>query len=223
MTFEQELIFVFRILIAGFCGAVIGYERSKRKKEAGIRTHIVVALGAALVMVVSKYGFFDVLSMHEGVSLDPSRIAANVVSGISFLGAGVIFFRDVTIKGLTTAAGIWATAAIGLAIGAGMYLVGIVTAGMIILMQYIMHKYLSRMDAPVYETISVTYEGIPDGIERLKSLLQERGIKIDSTSFAKNNDGTFTVTLEVYHRKNASYTDLWDILSENPHIKKFSI
>ena len=119
----QNLDFLVRILAACFCGACIGFERTKRFKEAGIRTHIIVCCAAALIMIVSKYGFADLTyadgSVFNGTrGADPARIAAQVVSGISFLGAGVIFKNGSTVKGLTTAAGIWATAGIGLALGA---------------------------------------------------------------------------------------------------------
>lgn len=93
ITVFTELEFFFRILIAGICGGLIGYERNNRLKEAGIRTHLIVALAAALIMVVSKYGFSDVTTL-KGVALDPSRIAAQIVTGVGFLGAGMIFVRN---------------------------------------------------------------------------------------------------------------------------------
>ena len=99
ITVFTELEFFFRILIAGICGGLIGYERNNRLKEAGIRTHLIVALAAALIMVVSKYGFSDVTTL-KGVALDPSRIAAQSVTGAGFLGAGRIFVRNQTISGL---------------------------------------------------------------------------------------------------------------------------
>ena len=106
--------FALRLFLAGVMGILIGLEREYRAKEAGYRTHFLVALGSALMMIVSQYGFTAVLET-DLVRLDPSRIAAQVVSGIGFIGAGTII----------TAAGIWATSGIGLAIGAGMYGIGI--------------------------------------------------------------------------------------------------
>ena len=97
----DELEYMLRIAIAALCGGIIGFERSRMRKEAGLRTHIIVAVGAALLMIVSKYGFMDILDT-PGIRVDGSRVAANVITGISFLGAGVIFVRDVSIKGLTT-------------------------------------------------------------------------------------------------------------------------
>ncbi|MBR4451478.1 MAG: MgtC/SapB family protein [Clostridia bacterium] len=148
----QYLDFFARIIVACFCGAAIGFERSKRLKSAGLRTHIVVCCAAALMMIVSKYGFMD-LGSASGTLLngtrgaDAARIAAQVVSGISFLGAGVIFKHGASVKGLTTAAGIWATAGIGLAIGAGMYIIGLFGMVVIVIIQYTMHKVKFGIEA----------------------------------------------------------------------------
>ena len=116
--------FAWRLLLAGVLGAVIGLDREYRAKEAGFRTHFLVALGSALFMIVSQYGFSGALAGAD-VKLDPSRVAAQVVSGIGFLGAGTIIFQKQVVRGLTTAAGLWATAGIGLAVGGGMYWVSV--------------------------------------------------------------------------------------------------
>ena len=116
--------FVLRLLVAGILGAIIGLDREYRAKEAGYRTHFLVSLGSALIMIVSQYGFQEIIK-ESSVTLDPSRVAAQVVSGIGFIGAGTIIFQKQIVRGLTTAAGIWATAGIGLAVGAGMYAISI--------------------------------------------------------------------------------------------------
>lgn len=111
--------FVWRLVLAALFGTIIGLDREYQEKEAGFRTHFLVSLGSALMMIVSQYGFSEILT-HDGVSLDPSRIAAQVVSGIGFIGAGTIIFNHQIVRGLTTAASLWATAGIGLTAGAGM-------------------------------------------------------------------------------------------------------
>lgn len=116
--------FILRLIVAGLLGGVIGWDREYRAKEAGLRTHFLVALGSALIMIVSQYGFADVLG-KEGVGLDPSRVAAQVVSGIGFIGAGTILIQKQFVRGLTTAAGLWATSGIGLAVGSGLYWLGV--------------------------------------------------------------------------------------------------
>lgn len=122
MTWE----FILRIFVAALLGGAIGLEREYRAKEAGLRTHFLVALGSAVFMIVSAYGFDGVMNSPEH-RWDVSRVAAQVVSGIGFIGAGTIIFHksENVVRGLTTAAGLWVTAAIGLACGGGMYILSI--------------------------------------------------------------------------------------------------
>jgi putative Mg2+ transporter-C (MgtC) family protein len=115
---------VLRLVIAAILGGLVGVERERLEWAAGMRTHALVSLGSALFMVVSAFGFSDILG-EQHVILDPSRVAAQVVSGIGFLGAGTIILRREIVKGLTTAASIWAVAAVGLAVGGGMFLAGV--------------------------------------------------------------------------------------------------
>lgn len=120
---EMEWDLILRLCVAGLCGTVIGLDREYRVKDAGFRTHFLVALGSALMMIVSQYGFEGFLADHDGTRFDPGRIAAQVVSGIGFIGAGTIIIHRQLVRGLTTAASLWATAGIGLAAGAEMYVV----------------------------------------------------------------------------------------------------
>jgi putative Mg2+ transporter-C (MgtC) family protein len=115
---------VLRLAVAAVLGALVGLERERLEWAAGMRTHALVSMGSALFMVVSAFGFADALGSQH-VILDPSRVAAQVASGIGFIGAGTIIFRREFVKGLTTAASIWAVAAVGLAVGAGMFLAAV--------------------------------------------------------------------------------------------------
>lgn len=168
MTFEYE--YIIRLCVAGIIGALIGLEREKRFKEAGLRTHFLVAIGSAVFMLVSKYAYFDVLA--DDVILDPSRVAAAIPSGIGFLGAGMILVQRTSIQGLTTAAGVWATAGIGLAIGGGMYEIGIISGLLVI----IGLEFLKRIFGPVIpKTITLTIEmkngrSVHEIIEKLTTL-----------------------------------------------------
>lgn len=121
---QMNKIFFLRLVLASVLGGAIGINRELRAKEAGIRTHFLVSLGSALIMIISQHGFNDVIDL-AGYELDPARVAAQVVSGIGFIGAGMIIIQKHTIKGLTSAAGIWTTAGIGLTVGGGLYFVGI--------------------------------------------------------------------------------------------------
>jgi putative Mg2+ transporter-C (MgtC) family protein len=115
----QNSEFVLRLAIAAVLGSLIGLDRERLQWAAGLRTHMLVCVGSCLVMIVSAFGFADVLGTH--VILDPSRVAAQVVSGVGFLGAGSIILRNEVVKGLTTAASLWTVAAVGLAVGCGLY------------------------------------------------------------------------------------------------------
>ena len=117
----SDLDITLRLAVAAVLGSIIGFERERLLWAAGIRTHMLVSVGACLLMIVSAYGFQHVLTVPH-VVLDPSRIAAQVVSGIGFLGAGSILARGQVVKGLTTAASVWAVAALGLAAGGGLYI-----------------------------------------------------------------------------------------------------
>jgi len=119
-----------RLVIAAALGSLIGFERERLVWAAGLRTHMLVAVGACLTMIVSAYGFAGVLGPH--VILDPSRIAAQVITGVGFLGAGSIILRNEVVKGLTTAASLWAVAAIGLAVGGGLYLAAAAATALIL-------------------------------------------------------------------------------------------
>lgn len=127
-----ELEMVLRLLLAAALGAIIGYQRERAGKPAGLRTHILICVGAALFTIASAYGF--------GVGADPGRVAAGIVAGIGFLGAGAIFHRQGGIvEGLTTAATIWAVAAIGLAAGAGLYIIAAVTTAVVLIVLFLPH------------------------------------------------------------------------------------
>ena len=148
---EWELF--VRLIFASICGAIIGLERSHRRKDAGIKTHIILALGAALFMIVSQVGFKD-MNVTEAYRADISRIASNIVTGVSFLCAGVIFVRGGSVKGLTTATGIWATAGIGMAAGAGMYEITFFSTLLILFIQTFFSRIAARLES--HGTIEIT-------------------------------------------------------------------
>ena len=144
----MEYEFILRIFCAAVLGGLIGLECEYRAKEAGFRTHFLVALGSAVFMIVSAYGFSDVALSDTTGRWDVSRVAAQVVSGIGFIGAGTIIFRKAEniVSGLTTAAGLWVTAAIGLACGGGMYVLSIATTLMVLLGLEAFNFFLRKID-----------------------------------------------------------------------------
>jgi len=136
---------LLRLCIATAFGGLIGMERQRYDGGAGLRTHMLVCLGSCLMMIVSAYGFSEVLT-EEHVGLDPSRVAAQVVSGIGFLGAGtILFLRQEVIKGLTTAAGLWTAAGIGLATGGGLYFAAGVTTVLVLIILVVAKPYKKRL------------------------------------------------------------------------------
>jgi putative Mg2+ transporter-C (MgtC) family protein len=203
----EYLEYLLRIVLAGILGAVIGYERIRRGKEAGIRTHIIVAMASALMMVISKYGFEDLYS-NPKVSVDPTRIASQIITGIGFLGAGMIFVQRKTIKGLTTAAGVWATAGIGMAIGAGMYLIGGSTAVLIIIIQFIMHKNWRFLQQPNETFIYITLVDSQEAISYLKNYFSSLNILVENMSVKKGQNGTLEIEIEAVLPNKFELVDL---------------
>lgn len=186
-----QVEYLVRIFVAACLGLLIGSERKNRNKSAGIRTHVIVALGAALIMVVSKYGFMDV------EKADAARVAAQVVSGIGFLGAGVIFVRNNLVNGLTTAAGIWATAGVGLALGSGMYVVGISSALMVLLIQFVMHRIAYFADVASGGLIRMTLvkrEGI---VQSMEDYLQREKLSVISVKINKTKKDEVKLEFDV--------------------------
>jgi len=134
--------YTLRLVLAAFCGALVGFERKRRNKDAGIRTHVLVSMGAALFTILSEFAFDK---------YNADRIAAQVITGVGFLGAGVIFLRGRAITGLTTAAGIWTVAGIGMASGSGMYALAAVATLLVVALQFLMHRLLPSHDAKYWQ------------------------------------------------------------------------
>ncbi len=189
--------YVARLVISVICGFVIGYERKNRNKEAGIRTHVIVTLASCLMMMVSKYGFADL----DAARFDGSRIASQIVSGIGFLGAGMIFVHKNSIKGLTTAAGIWATSGIGMAIGSGMYFVGIVTTIMVVLLQIFLHIELKALKHGATSEYVIHLKNGVGAVDIVKNVVSKSGISSDLVSVSKRDDG-IRVNIEITYSDN---------------------
>lgn len=173
-----QVVLAIRMVVAALCGLAVGYERKFHLKSAGEKTHVIVSLASALMMEVSKYGFFDT------VDADASRVAAQVVSGISFLGAGIIIKRNQNVEGLTTAAGVWMMSGIGLSIGAGMYFIGLLCTVL-----YIFFNFLVRQIDKKFKTYQMSYVMSVKNNEAVSRILQpyERS-KIVGYSTSKEED-----------------------------------
>ncbi len=184
-----------RIILSAVCGAVIGLERERRYKNAGLRTHVIVAISAAILMIVSKYGFLDIASIPDvRLTSDGGRIAAGVIQSIGFLGAGVIFVRKESIIGLTTAAGLWATVGIGLCFGSGMYFLGISATLILVLVNILLRIHHQRISFQTIITISsnITKHGM--SIDQFNKALIDAGAKLRDFSFNRSDNGIVVKT-----------------------------
>ena len=208
---EMEWNFIVRLCVAGLCGTIIGLDREYRVKDAGFRTHFLVALGSALIMIVSQYGFEDFLATHDGLRLDPSRIAAQVVSGIGFIGAGTIIIHRQLVRGLTTAASLWATAGIGLAAGAHMYIVaGAATALTLVFGGLGRRRTMIVFSASKKEFIDAMFE-------RLES--KDYSVISYEVETQRTSDGVVhRATIVIRAKGQASEEGYIDLLRANPDI-----
>lgn len=169
--------YLLRLITAALCGMLIGLERQNRLKEAGIRTHLLVAVGACLAALVSKYGFFDLMDFGF-IKLDPSRVAASIVTGVGFLGAGMISVHRYSVTGLTTAAGIWVTASIGMGLGCGMYTTGLLSTLLVLLAQVLLHLKYSQCLFPNVTMFSLDLQEDLGGLDAVLDALSALRIEV---------------------------------------------
>ena len=207
--------FVLRLFVAAMLGGVIGLEREYRAKEAGFRTHFLVALGSGLFMILSQFGFDDVLGHYEKVSLDPSRIASQVVTGIGFIGAGTIIFQKHVVRGLTTAAGLWVTSAIGMTAGAGMYVLSIATTVLVLLCLEALYFILQHFGT---RNITVTFSTPKEeNIQLVLQRLRDKEIIIDSYEMKRKDTSSghyYVVTMEMKFKRKRYKNHLLNFMAE---------
>ena len=216
-----SLELVLRLFISALFGGLIGLERETLKRPAGLRTHILVSVGSALLMLVS-IGLVAPFAGTPNTNLDPGRIAAQVVSGIGFLGAGTILRHGASIKGLTTAASLWVSAAIGLAVGGGFYLVAVVTT-VIVMIALVVLRSLEYHILPgrAFEEINVVVEDVPGVIGRVTSLMGRRGVDIRSIEVEERVDSaTMVLHLIVDLPDTVSMRALAGEVAVLDHVKK---
>ena len=215
LPFQLEL--VLRLILACLAGAVVGYERKKREKVAGMRTHIIAALASTLFSICSKYSYFDVVK-YDGISTDASRIAANIVTGICFLGAGMIFLRNRTIKGLTTAAGVWAVSAIGMCLGNGMYIIALSATVLMIVIQYTLYNSLDNFEGRQAVECNIVIEDGEKHIDELLNALKEKDSQMRVIALTKEHDGKFTIKIGYHPGKLTIDKDVWNFMKGYPYV-----
>lgn len=226
-TIAQNVGFCIRLVIAFIVGALIGMERSRRFKEAGIRTHVLVCCTTTLIMLISKYGFADLtmggVEAYASRGVDAARIAAQAVSGISFLCAGVIFKVGSSIKGLTTAAGIWLTAGIGLAIGAGMYVPVACTLLLLWVLQHVMTLIPIGSDAHGGNHLEFTVRDDNVFNANLHRQLDEWHTLVTQCKVTSRKDGTTDYDIVIRRKEDLAYADVRQFVeSQGDNVLAFS-
>ena len=222
LTVFDNLEFFIRIVLAAILGALVGLERSKRQKEAGVRTHCIIACTSALFMILSKYAFVDLVGVDGLRGADPARIAAQVVSGISFLGAGVIFKNGNSIRGLTTAAGMWGTAAVGMAIGAGMYWLGLMEAVVLVVIQLVLHRFRVGGDAEITQEVTVHMTDSDGLMQAFDCLVREHRGKITDSTLTRE-DSMLCLEVSIRLPDPITHEEALRFLRENPGVRKISV
>ncbi|MBR2013375.1 MAG: MgtC/SapB family protein [Clostridia bacterium] len=224
LDLAPQWIYCLRLLIALFCGVILGAERTFRSKDAGIRTHAVLASGAALFMIVSKYAFLDLGLPAWSQGFDPTLVAGFIIDGSGFLCAGIICSRpdgDI-ITGMTTAANIWATAAIGMACGCGLELLGI-SCTLLLLLN---HWFLSLRGVQIMplRTLKMTVKNTPQVRQLLKQAQKDFGIRPISARYSRSDEeGTVQVQLQIRSKKPIRFEDTVRFLDAHPEVKDISI
>ena len=215
--------FVTRLLAAMAMGAAIGFEREYHAKEAGLRTHLLVALGSCLFMIISVYGF-DFMLGRDHVSFDPSRIASQVVTGIGFIGAGTIILQKQAVRGLTTAAGLWVTAAIGLACGNGMYLVALITTAVVLISLGLINVYMPYFSQKEH-TITFQVADYQTLTEVLENLRKEKitVLNYEMHKDVEENDGMMLVSLEIRMKRYDNIKGISSILKNFEKVELIQI
>lgn len=196
----NEWDLIWRLGLALLLSAAIGLDRELRQKSAGLRTYTLVGVGSALFMLISKYGFFDVLG--NDVILDPSRVAAQIVSGIGFIGAGLIFVRQDAVRGLTTAAGVWLVAAVGAAAGASLPVLAIATTVAYFVTVHVLAPLAQRLPASPYapSAVRVVYEDGRGILRKVLAACTSRDFKVADVN-VERSDGhqhEVAVSLEIH-------------------------
>ena len=206
-----------RLLLAGVLAGVIGLERERRDQEAGLRTHMLVSGGACLFMIVGVYGWADfTLSQRVGAVVDPSRVASYVVAGIGFLGGGAIIKYGANIKGLTTAASVWVTAAIGVAVGIGMYGLAVVTAVLVLLILWPLRQLADRFGLRGDEARVVVELGGEGAVAALVAAVEDAGATVEGVRSSEEAD---LRTVEIVVGDAADKPGLVDSLAHVDHVR----
>ncbi|WP_186576194.1 MgtC/SapB family protein [Aquibacillus kalidii] len=220
---EQFILASTRILIALILSGLIGFERELKNQSAGFRTHILVGVGSCLMMILSLYGFEDFINKYQNVRFDPARIPSYVISGIGFLGAGTIIVNGMTIRGLTTAASIWAVAGLGLVIGVGMYKEAILTTIVILLSLAFLNKFEGIFHKGKGKITFQILIGPKMNLGNLLEILNKSEISIRKLQVEKDVGIDRNILIQLDNDPNIDKTLLYNQLLQMEHVKQVNI
>ncbi len=214
----EQGTYLLQLLLAGICGFIIGGERQSKMKTAGVRTHVMVAIASALMMIISKYGFHDVIQI-AGMSCDPSRVAAGIITGIGILGGGLIFIsKQGSVSGITTATGIWVTVGIGMAMGAGMYVLGFEATALALLAQLILNGKSVRFKDAWRGQIVMEMENDEQKINAMLGSLKEKHIEIAHMKYEYEDKKRCRIRLTVTIAPEYSREQINEMLCDEENI-----
>ena len=216
-------VFLFQLICAGLCGTAVGIERQSRMKSAGVRTHFVVAMASALMMIVSKYGFLDVIAIN-GASVDISRVAAGIISGIGILGGGLIFLgKQGLVSGMTTAAGIWMTVGIGMAMGARMYVLGFEGTILILLMQYFFHRKLAIFKEPLRAQAIFIVGNERENTDTIIKKLEAMEMEVSRIKIEKKDETGFQLKCDIILPRKMERSDFTNRIAEITNLISYEV
>ncbi len=214
---------IIRLLLGAIVGGIIGFERSTHGRAAGFRTHLLVCVAGVLIMTVSEYYHYLSLWDPSYIRVDPARLAAGAITGVGFLGAGVIVKSGLNIQGLTTAACLWIVSAIGLSIGSGLYVAGLVSFVITYLSLWLLRRIEDKMPRLSYKSMTIVMEGRGDE-ESVRSVIEKCGAsmgRIDYERDMERSQSTFSITISF--RDTGSPKRIIDDISSLPSVKKVAI
>jgi len=214
----RVMVMALRLVISLFLGGAIGFEREQRGKEAGLRTHILVAIGSALIVMISV-GMAEHFS--ETGTADPTRVAAGIITGIGFLGAGTIIRSEEGVKGLTTAASLWVAAAVGMATGGGFYAVAVFATVLSITSLFILHGFERQLRGYVRHTVTVSAKAPPSFAPRLASVIEEYGFAaVQRGGTICSEEGGFTTSFTLKSRNEVLEPEVIQRLLDLPEVTR---
>lgn len=220
---QEQATFFLRIILACVCGGAIGIERQQQIKVAGTKAHMVIALSSSLMMIVSKYGFLDVMGT-QGVTWDVSRVAAGIITGVGILGSSIIFIgRQGHVSGIITAVGVWVTIGIGMTLGAGMYIIGISATLLMLFIQWIFHKYfwIVRQSSRAQICFHLPQDEL--AYEKLIEKLDQYKMTLHQIKWDRKSSGGAAIKCQIMIPARYDIDDIMKIFSAMEEVESFEM